>query len=85
MGGVCILILSKNEELLREGAHIDALWVDFIKCGNKIGNTELDALVSSVNIRNKLYTNTREKQSIKHEALAPGYFYDCANGLGDSC
>jgi len=32
-----------------------------------------------------LYVQTREKQRLKHERLAPGYFHDCANELGDTC
>ena len=33
----------------------------------------------------ELYTQTRNKQRLKHENLAPGYFYDCARELGDAC
>ena len=32
-----------------------------------------------------LYVQTRDKQRLKHERLAPEYFHDCAEGLGDCC
>ena len=33
----------------------------------------------------ELYIQTRDKQKLKHECLAPGYFHECANELGDCC
>jgi len=32
-----------------------------------------------------LYVQTRDKQRLKHERLAPGYFHECASELGDCC
>ena len=32
-----------------------------------------------------LYTQTREKQRLKHERLSPGYFYECGKEFGDCC
>lgn len=32
-----------------------------------------------------LYVQTRDKQRLKHERLAAGYFHDCAQELGDCC
>jgi len=33
----------------------------------------------------ELYTQTRDKQDLKHERLAPSYFHECGVELGDCC
>ena len=33
----------------------------------------------------ELYTQTRDRQDLKHERLAPSYFHECAVELGDCC